>query len=185
VVEGSVEREGDRVRITAQLVQGPTDTHLWAKGYERDFRDSLRLQDEVAQAIVAEIQLKLTPQEEARFARNDVIDPEAHEDYLRGLFYLNRRNDPDERKAIELFRAAIKKDAAYAAYASLADSYRALIYNSNAAPGDVFPQSEAAANRAIEIDSPLAEAHASLGFDLAYDDWEWVGAEENFKPRSD
>ena len=182
VVEGSVEREGDRVRITAQLVQGPTDTHLWAKGYERDFRDSLRLQDEVAQAIVAEIQLKLTPQEEARFARNDVIDPEAHEDYLRGLFYLNRRNGPDERKAIELFRAAIKKDPAYAAaYASLADSYRALIYNSNAAPADVFPQSEAAANRAIEIDGQLAEAHASLGFDLAYYDWDWVGAEREFQ----
>jgi len=115
----------------------------------------------------------------ARFARNDVVDPEAH---LRGLFYLNRRNGPDERKAIELFRAAIKKDPAYAAaYASLADSYRALIYNSNAAQADVFPQSEAAANRAIEIDGQLAEAHASLGFDLAYCDWDWVGAEREFQ----
>jgi serine/threonine protein kinase/tetratricopeptide (TPR) repeat protein len=182
VVEGSVEREGDRVRITAQLIQGPTDTHLWAKGYERDFRDSLRLQDEVARAIVAEIQLKLTPQEEARFARNEVIDPEAHEDYLRGLFYLNRRNGPDERKAIELFRAAIKKEPAYAAaYASLAEAYRSLIYNSNAAPADVFPQSKAAANRALEIDGQLAEAHASLGFDLAYYDWDWASAEREFQ----
>jgi serine/threonine protein kinase len=110
VVEGSVEREGDRVRITAQLIQGPTDTHLWAKGYERDFRYSLGLQDEVAQAIVNEIQLKLTPQEQAHFTRKDVIDPEAHEDYLRGLFYLNLRNGPDERKAIELFQDAVEKD---------------------------------------------------------------------------
>ena len=182
VVEGSVEREGDRVRITAQLVQGANDTHLWAKGYERDFRDSLRLQDEVAQAIVDEIQLKLTPQEHARFARNDVIDPAAHEDYLRGLFHLNLHNGPDERKAIEFFQAAIKKDPAYAAaYAALADSYRALIFNSNAAPGDVLPQSKAAAKRAIEIDSQLAEAHTSLATNLADYDWDWAGGEREFQ----
>jgi eukaryotic-like serine/threonine-protein kinase len=182
VVEGSVEREGDRVRITAQLVQGPTDTHLWAKGYERDLRDSLRLQDEVAQAIVEEIQLKLTPQEQARFARNDVIDPEAHEDFLRGLFYLNRHTGPDERKAIEQFEAAIKKAPAYAAaYASLADSYRALTFNSNAAPADVLPQSETAARRALEIDDQLAEAHASLASNLADYDWDWAGGEREFQ----
>jgi eukaryotic-like serine/threonine-protein kinase len=182
VVEGSVERDGDRVRITAQLVQGPTDTHLWAKGYERDFRDSLSLQDEVAQAIVDEIQLKLTPQEQARFARKEVLDPEAHEDYLRGLFYLNLRNGPDERKAIELFQAAIKKDPAYAAaYASLADSYRALIFNSNAAPADVLPQSEAAAKRALEIDDQLAEAHVSLAGNLADYDWNWAAGEREFQ----
>ena len=182
VVEGSVEREGDRVRITAQLVQGPTDSHLWAKGYERDFRDSLRLQDEVAQAIVDEIQLKLTSQEKARFARSEVIDPEAHEDYLRGLFYLNLRNGPDEQKAIELFHSAIKKDPAYAAaYASLADSYRALIYNSNVAPADVFPQSEAAAKRALELDDQLAEAHASLANNLADYNWDWAGGEREFQ----
>jgi serine/threonine protein kinase/tetratricopeptide (TPR) repeat protein len=182
VVEGSVEREGDRVRITAQLVQGSTDTHLWAKGYERDFRDSLRLQDEVARAIVDEIQLKLTPQEQARFARNDVIDPEAHEDYLRGLFYLNLRNGPDERKAIALFQAAIQKEPSYAAaYASLADSYRALIFNSDAAPADVLPQSEAAAKRALEIDEHLAEAHVSLAGTLADYEWDWAGSEREFQ----
>jgi eukaryotic-like serine/threonine-protein kinase len=182
VVEGSVEREGDRVRITAQLVEGPTDTHLWAKGYERDFRDSLRLQDEVAQAIVNEIQLKVTPQEQARLARNDVIDPEAHEDYLRGLFDLHRRNGPDERKAIELFQAAIKKDPTYAAaYAAMADSYRALIFNSNAAPMDVLPQSEAAAKRALEIDNQLAEAHVSLATNLADYEWDWTGGDREFQ----
>jgi eukaryotic-like serine/threonine-protein kinase len=182
VVEGSVEREGDRVRITAQLIQGPTDTHLWAKGYERDLRDSLRLQDEVAQAIVNEIQLKLTPQEQARFARNETVDPLAHEDYLRGLFHLNLRNGPDERIAIALFQAAIKKDPAYAAaYSSLADSYRSLIFNSNAAPADVLPQSEAAARRAVEIDGQLAEAHAALATVLTDYDWDWAGAEKEFQ----
>lgn len=182
VVEGSVQREGDRVRITAQLVQGSTDTHLWAKGYERDFRDSLRLQDEVAQAIVAEVQLKLTPQERARLARNEIVDPEAHEDYLRGLFYLNRHNGPDERKAIELFQAAVKKDPAYAAaYAALADSYQALIFNSDSTPADVLPQSEVAARRALEIDGQLAEAHTSLGFYLSCYDWDWAGAEREFQ----
>jgi serine/threonine protein kinase/tetratricopeptide (TPR) repeat protein len=182
VVEGSVEREGDRVRITAQLVQGPTDTHLWAKGYERDLRDSLRLQDEVAQAIVGEIQLKLTPQEQAHFARNETVDPEAHEDYLQGLFHLQLHTGPDERKAIDLFQAAIKKDPSYAAaYSSLADSYRALIFNGNAAPADVLPLSEAAARRAIEIDGQLAEAHSALAGDLTDYDWDWTGAEREFE----
>jgi len=182
VVEGSVERDGDRVRITAQLVQGQSDTHLWAKGYERDFRDSLRLQDEVTRAIVDEIQLKLTPQEQARFARNNVIDPEAHDDYLRGLFYLQLHTGPDLRKAIELFQAAIKRNPAYApAYAALADSYRALMFNSNAAPGEVLPQSKAAAKRAIEIDNQLAEAHTSLASNLADYDWDWAGAETEFQ----
>ncbi len=182
VVEGSVEREGDRVRITAQLVQGPTDTHLWARGYERDFRDSLRLQDEVAQAIVNEIRLKLTPQEQAHFARNDVIDPQAHEDYLRGLFFGNRHTGPEEQKAIEQFQAAIRKDPAYAAaYVALADSYRALDFNSNAVPADALPQSEAAAKRALQIDDELAESHALLGADLGDYDWDWAGGEREFQ----
>ena len=182
VVEGSVEREGDRVRITAQLIQGSTDTHLWAKGYERDLRDSLRLQDEVAQAIVNEIQLKLTPQEQARFVRNEAIDPEAQENYLRGLFHLNLRNGPDERIAINLFQAAVQKDPSFAAaYAALADAYRALIFNSNAAPADVLPQSEAAAKRAIEIDAQLAEAHSALAANLTDYNWDWEGAEKEFE----
>ncbi len=182
VVEGSVEREGDRVRITAQLIQGPSDTHLWAKGYERDLRDSLRLQDEVAQAIVDEIQLKLTPQEQAHFAHNESVDPEAHEDYLRGLFHLNLRNGPDERQAIELFQAAIKKDPSYAAaYAALADSYRALIFNSNVAPADVAPLSMSAARRALELDDHLAEAHICLASGLVDYDWDWKGAEKEYQ----
>jgi TolB-like protein/Tfp pilus assembly protein PilF len=182
VVEGSVEREGDRVRITAQLIQGPSDTHVWAKGYERDLRDSLRLQDEVAQAIVDEIQLKLTPQEQAHFAHNESVDPEAHEDYLRGLFHLNMRNGPDERQAIELFRSAIKKDPSYAAaYAALADSYRALTFNSDVAPVDVAPLSMAAARRALELDDHLAEAHVCLASSLVDYDWDWKGAEQEYQ----
>jgi len=182
VVEGSVEREGDRVRITAQLIQGPSDTHLWAKGYERDLRDSLRLQDEVAQAIVGEIQLKLTPQEQAHFAHDESVDPEAHEDYLRGLFHLNMRNGPDERRAIELFQSAINKDPSYAAaYAALADSYRALIFNSNVAPAEVAPLSMAAARRALELDDHLAEAHVCLASGLVDYDWDWKGAEREYQ----
>jgi eukaryotic-like serine/threonine-protein kinase len=182
VVEGSVEREGDRVRITAQLIQGPSDTHLWAKGYERDLRDSLRLQDEVAQAIVDEIQLKLTPQEQAHFAHSESVDPDAHENYLRGLFHLNLRNGPDERKAIELFQAAIKKDPSYAAaFAALAEAYRALIFNSNVAPADVAPLSMSAARRALELDDNLAEAHVCLAGNLVDYVWDWAGAEKEFQ----
>jgi serine/threonine protein kinase/tetratricopeptide (TPR) repeat protein len=182
VVEGSVEREGDRVRITAQLIQGPSDTHLWAKGYERDLRDSLRLQDEVAQAIVDEIQLKLTPQEQAHFTHEESVDPEAHEDYLRGLFHLDMRNGPDERQAIELFQSAIKKDPSYAAaYAGLADTYRALIFNSNVAPVDVAPLSMAAARRALELDDHLAQAHVCLASSLVDYNWDWKGAEQEYQ----
>jgi serine/threonine protein kinase/tetratricopeptide (TPR) repeat protein len=182
VVEGSVEREAGQVRIVAQLIQGPTDTHLWARSYERSVSDSLQLQDEVAQAIVGEIQLKLTPQEQAHLSRKIEIAPAAHEDYLRGLFHLNLHDGPDIRKAIDLFQAAIQKDPAYAAaYSSLSDSYRALTYNSNVSPTDALPQSEAAARHAIQLDDQLAEAHASLASALGNYEWDWAGAEREFQ----
>ena len=182
VVEGSVEREAGQVRIVAQLIQGSTDSHLWARSYERSVSDSLQLQDEVAQAIVGEIQLKLTPQEQAHLSRKIEIDPAAHEDYLRGLFYLNLHDGPDIRKAIDLFQTAIQKDPAYAAaYSSLSDSYRALTYNSNVSPADAIPQSEAAARHALQLDDQLAEAHASLASALGNYDWDWAGAEREFQ----
>ncbi len=182
VVEGSIKRAGDRVRISAQLIQGPTDTHLWAKSYERDLRDVLGLQGEVARGIVDEIKLKLTPQEQARLARQEIVDPEAHENYLKGLFHLNKRTGPDARRAITYFDAAIKKEPKYAsAYVALADAYRTLTFNSSFAPVDVLPQSEEAAKHALELDDQLAEAHASLAATIADYDWDWTRAESELQ----
>src|SRR5216684_4859812 len=120
VVEGSVERSGDQVRITAQLIEAPTDRHLWARSYQRDLRNVLSLQDDVAQAIAMEVRIKLTPQEQIHLAKARPVKPEAHEAYLRGLFELRKQTDEGIEKAVEYFRQAVALDPNEAlAYASL------------------------------------------------------------------
>ena len=129
VVEGSVARSGDRVRITVQLIEAKTDKHLWAKSYERNSRDFLGLQDELARDIASEIRVTLTPAEHARLAATHAIDPEAYDDYLRGRYFWARRTEPELKKAKEYFEKAIAKDPAYApAYSGLADTYFYLGY---------------------------------------------------------
>jgi TolB-like protein/DNA-binding winged helix-turn-helix (wHTH) protein/Flp pilus assembly protein TadD len=181
VVEGSVERSGDQVRITAQLIEAPTDRHLWAKKYQRDLRDVLSLQDDVAQAIANEVKIKLTPQEQIHLAKARPVKPEAHEAYLRGLFELRKQTDEGIEKAVEYFRQAVALDPNEAlAYASLADAY----YEQSSmlrAPLEVMPKAKAAAARAIELDDALAEAHASLGYVKLNFDWDWPGAEREFR----
>ena len=181
VVEGSVERSGERVRITAQLIEAPTDRHLWAMKYERDLRDVLSLQGDVAQAIANEVRIKLTPQEQIHLAKARPVKPEAHEAYLRGLFELRKQTGEGIEKAIEYFRQAVALDPNEAlAYASLADAY----YEQSSilrAPLEVMPKAKAAAARAIELDDDLAEAHASLGYVRLNFDWDWPGAEREFR----
>ena len=182
IVEGSVLRSGDRVRITAQLIQAPSDTHLWAKSYERDLRDVLRLQSEVAQAIANEIKAKVTPQEQARLARAHLINPEAHEAYLNGRYYWNLRTEEGLKKSIRHFQVAIEKDPGYAlAYAGLADSYVVLAEWALMASKEAFPRAKAAALKALEMDETLAEAHVSLGAVRSDHDWDWVGADKEYK----
>jgi serine/threonine protein kinase/tetratricopeptide (TPR) repeat protein len=190
VVEGSVERSGDRVRITAQLIEAPTDRHLWARSYERDLRNVLSLQDDVAQAIATEVRIKLTPQEQIQLSNARAVNPEAHEADLRG-FYELRKNTPTNanvvgqresmEKAIKYFQQAQALDPNDAlAYAGLADAY----YDESTyfrAPLEVMPKAKAAAARAIELDDALAEAHASLGFVKLTFDWDWPGAEREFR----
>jgi TolB-like protein len=182
VIEGSVLRSGGRVRITAQLIQATTDTHLWARSYERDLRDVLALQSDVAQAIANEIRVKLTPQEQARLARTGPVNPEAHDAYLKGRYYWNLRTEEGLKKGTELFQQAIEKDPDYAlAYAGLADSYGVLGLRILTAPREAYPRAKAAASKALEMDGTLAEAHASMGLaELEYD-WDWVVAEKEFK----
>jgi TolB-like protein/DNA-binding winged helix-turn-helix (wHTH) protein len=165
VVEGSVVRDGDNVRITAQLIDGPSGRHLWADDFERSRSDVLQLQKEVALKIVQQIRATLTPDETIRLSGARAVDPKAYEANLKGRSYWNQRSEVGIKKAIEQFNAAIQADGSYAeAYSGLADSYTALGYFSYLNPNDVFPRAKAAADKALELDPTLAEAHASLGY---------------------
>src|SRR5262249_18280675 len=129
VVEGSVARSNDRVRITVQLIEAKTDKHLWAKSYEQNSRDVLALQDQLARDIAGEIRVTLTPSEHARLTTSHAIDPEAYDDYLRGRYFWARRTEPELNKAKEYFEKVIAKDPGYApAYSGLADTYFYLGY---------------------------------------------------------
>jgi TolB-like protein/Tfp pilus assembly protein PilF len=184
LVEGSVLRAGDRVRITAQLIHAATDQHLWAKSYERDLRDILALQSEVARAVADEVQIKLTPQEQARLACSPQVNPAVHEAYLRGRYYWAKGTEQGLRKSIEYFEEAIAKDPSYAlAYCGLADSINMLVSSilELMPPCEAAPKAKAAALRALELDETLAEAHTSLGRIKFYFDWDWTGAEKTFR----
>jgi len=182
VVEGSVQRVGERVKITAQLIEAATDRHLWAKSYERELRDILALQSEVARAIANEIQIKLTPQEQTRLTNTRQVNPEAHQAYLKGRFYWNKFTAEGFKKSIDYFHQALEKDPAYAlAYAGLADAYNILAVASHLPPKEVMPKAKAAAIKALELDETLAEAHVSLGIFKLFYDWDWMGAEREFK----
>lgn len=184
VVEGTVLRAGDRVRITAELVQVSTDRHLWAETYESQMGDVLALQNRVSSAIVSEIRVNLSPQDRARLARNPAVAPEAYENYLKGRFYWNRRTDENLHRAIGYFENATKQDTQYAlAYAGLSDCYAvigAAIFGTMPA-GEAAPKARQAAQRALEIDPTLAEAETSLATVKFNYDWDWAGAEEGYQ----
>jgi TolB-like protein/Flp pilus assembly protein TadD len=182
VVEGAVVRDGSRVRISAQLIDARTDLHLWAQSYEGDVGDVLRLQDRVALAITNEIKVKVTPQQYAHVANARSLSPEVHELYLRGRFHWSKRTGEGLKKSIDYFQQAIERDPTYSlAYSSMADSYNMLGLWSVLPQTEVVPKAKAASTRALEIDDQLAEAHASLGWSKFAFDWDWAGAEREFK----
>ena len=180
VVEGSVLRSGDRVRITAQLIQVPTDRHMWAQSYEGDVRDTLALQSRVARDIAEQIRATLDRKEQTALNASKTVNPEAFEAYLKGRYFLNKRTGDGLTRAIGYFRQAIEIDPAYAAaHSGLADSF-ALAGDWKYAvlpPQDAFPRARAAATKALALDDSLREAHASLA--LAYDlyGWDWQAAD--------
>jgi TolB-like protein/DNA-binding winged helix-turn-helix (wHTH) protein/Tfp pilus assembly protein PilF len=180
IVEGAVSRSGNRVRITAQLVDASTDRHLWAASYERPLSDTLSIQADIAREIARQIQLQLTPPEDARLRPRRTLDPAAQQEYLLGLYHWNRRSPADLREALEHFRKAVAIDPQYAeAFAGLADCYLVLpIYNSVSAR-DTMSRAIAAAQEALRLDGSLAEAHASLAYALEYD-WDFSGAEREY-----
>jgi len=176
LIEGTVLRTGDKVRITANLLNARTDRHIWAENYERDLGDVLSLQDEVARNIAEEIKIKLTPQEQARLSGSPTISPEAYRLYLQARYHCYKRTQAGFEKSIQLFQQALAKDPSYAsAYAGLAETYGLLPFYGGASSQDVFPKAKAAALKAVALDDSLAEAHAALGFVLFYGDWDWSG----------
>jgi len=182
VVEGSVLRAGDKVRITVQLIAAATDQLLWADSYERDLRNILSLQSEVARAIAREIQIKLTPQEQAQFAGAPAVNPQAYESYLKGRHYWNQRTEEGLKKGIAYFQQAIAADARYApAHAGVSDSYLLLGWSGALPPSQAMPEAKNAARRAIELDDKLAEAHNALAGAMQLYDWDWTGAEREFR----
>jgi TolB-like protein/DNA-binding winged helix-turn-helix (wHTH) protein/Tfp pilus assembly protein PilF len=183
IVEGTVERSGSRVRITANLVQGATDRHLWAKSYESELKDVLALQGEVARDIAQQIQAKLTPIEQSRLTRPRPVDPEAYQAFLKGRYFLFQTSGRlTVRKALPYFQEAIAKDPNFAmAYWGLAECYVNFSQEIEMAPMDAFPKARAAVLKSLDIDPELAEAHAALGdINLSFD-WNWASAEKEFK----
>jgi TolB-like protein/Flp pilus assembly protein TadD len=173
VVEGTVLRSGTQVRITAQLILAPTDTHLWAHSYEGDVRDTLALQKQVARAIAEQIRIQLTPGEQAGLENVKAVDPEAHENYLKGRYFVNKRTAEDLKRATEYFNRAIASDPNYALpYAGLADIYQL---------SDRPQLARQEAQKALGLDEQLAAAHNSLARLLYLFDRDWDGAEREFK----
>ena len=182
VIEGSVLRSGDRVRIAAQLIHAATDRHLWAESYERDFGDVLSLQSEIARRIADAIKVMLTPEERAQLAETRKVDPEAHELYFKARYHWNKRTEESIKKAIGYFHRALDCDPAFAkGYAGLADAYHILGYYNMLPPKEAYPNGRAAALKALELDDLLAEPHATLGAIKRDFEWDWDGADEEFR----
>jgi TolB-like protein/DNA-binding winged helix-turn-helix (wHTH) protein/Flp pilus assembly protein TadD len=184
VVEGTVLRSGNKVRITAQLILAAADKHLWAQSYEGDLGDTLALQKQVARSIGEQIRIELTPHEQAVLKNVKRVNPDAYEPYLKGRYFWNKRTADGLKKACDYFNQAIEKDPNYAqAYAGLADSY-ALLGDWEygvLAPKEAYPRAKAAATKALELDSNLGEAHISLAFCLDGFDWDWESAGREFR----
>jgi len=184
LVEGSVLREGDHVRITVQLIDGMNDMHLWAESFDRELRSILFLHKDVARAIAEEIKLTLTPEEKAQIAQARTIDPEAYQFYLKGNFHFMKLTEDGFQSAVEHFKKSIEIDSTWApAHAGLAMAYIELSgFNALARPPDEL-RSEAlsAALKALELDKNLAEAHFALGRYRQMFEWDWDGAADAYR----
>jgi Tfp pilus assembly protein PilF len=182
IIEGSVLREGGQVRITAQLIQASTDQHLWAESYQRDLRGVLALQGEIASVIAQKVRAALTPTERARLASARTVNPEAYEAYLKGMQSWYRFSPQDIEAALEYFELALKKDPNYApAHSGVALVWIGRQQMGYTAPREAGPKAKAAALKAVELDSTLAQAHSSLASVNYLYEWDWAGADVEFK----
>jgi TolB-like protein/DNA-binding winged helix-turn-helix (wHTH) protein/Flp pilus assembly protein TadD len=184
IVEGSVIRSGNRVRITAQLLHATTDRHLWADTYERDLGDVLRLQSEVAQAIAQQVRAQLTPQQQAGLHAARTVNPEAYEAYLRGRYYLSNQFTMAQplNMAKSYFEESVRKDPGFAvAYSGLAESYVYLALFRQMPPDHAYRSAKEALRKALELDDSIGEAHDALGLLTWQFDWDWDAADREFK----
>ena len=182
VLEGSVQRQGDRVRITAQLINVEDDFHFWSEQYDEKMDDIFVLQDKIARAIADKLEITLLENEGRTPVQKHSPGKEAYDLYLKGRSSWNLRTPPELKKGIEFFGQAIKLDPLYAsAYSGIAVCYTALGYASFLSPKDAFPKALEAATKALELDTTLAEPHASLGYYKFYYEWDWAAAEQEFR----
>jgi TolB-like protein/DNA-binding winged helix-turn-helix (wHTH) protein/tetratricopeptide (TPR) repeat protein len=182
VVEGTVFRSGNRVRITAQLIDARSDTHLWAQAYEGGLRDVLTLQNTVATDIADQVRIRLTPHERATLHTTRVVDPAAHEAYFKGRYFWDKRTSDGIRKAIDYFEEAIRDDPNFAQpYAGLALVYAALPDYAAMPPRDCYAKARVAATRALQLDDSLPEAHTALAGIAVTGDYNWLVSEQEFQ----
>ena len=182
LVEGTILRSGDRVRVSAQLIDGATDAHIWGESYERDVADTLALQGELVRAIAGRIQVALTPDETSRVGVARRIEPQAIEAYFKGSFELGRGSIDGYQRALAHFERAVALDTDYAAaYAGIASAYMGLGNYSAMPPAEAMMQAKSAVTRALSLDSALAEGHASLADILHNYDWDQQKAEEEYR----
>ena len=182
LVEGSVVRSGGHIRVTAQLIEVATDRHLWAESYDRDLRDVLTLQKQVASIIASAIRVTLTPGERTQLAAPQPTNPDAYLAYIKGRYYWNQRTEPALNSGIESFRAALAVDPTFAeAHAGIADCYTALGYGSYLPPKTAFENARTSARQAIALNPNVADAYASLAYVKLYYDWDFAGAEKEFQ----
>jgi TolB-like protein/DNA-binding winged helix-turn-helix (wHTH) protein/Tfp pilus assembly protein PilF len=182
LVEGSVIRSGNHLRLTIQLVQAGKDRDIWANSYERELQDVLSLERELSREIAAQIRIQLTPEQEERLAQKRTVDPESYTLYLHGRYYWHQRSEQSLTKAIAYFKQAIARDPNLApAYAGLADTYVVLPFFAAAPPPDTYQRARLSAEKALALDPALADAHNSVAYAKLYEDWNFAGAEREFK----
>ena len=186
LLEGSFRKEGQNIRITAQLIRTRDQTHLWAAEYDRSLTQILILQNEVARNIAREIQVWLSPEVETKIAAGRPVSPEGYEAYLEGQYYWNRRTPESLKQSVEYYKRAIDRDPAFAAaFAGLARTYFSMGTYSVIPSSEAFSQSRAAASRAVSLDPALPQAHGVLAVITDYSDWDWAAAEEEYRQALD
>ena len=182
VFKGRITQQGDNLAISAELIDAQNDNHIWGQQYTRKTADIFALQGELAKEMTTALRMRLTGEDEKRLAKSYTANPEAYQDYLKGRYWWNKRGEQDLNKGIQYFQQAIARDPNYAlAYSGLADSYAVLAGFGSVPPKEAYPKAKEAAQKALEIDDTLAEAHASLGLILTMYDWDWPGAEKEFQ----
>ena len=183
IVEGSVVRDGDQVRVTVQLLNGPDDRHLWSEEYQRPLHGILDLQREIAQSIARSVSAQITPEQQTRLHAARVVDPEAYEAYLRGRYYLYNQSSMAQSldTAKRYFETAIEKDPGFAlAYSGLADVYVSFASFRHLSPEQAYRSAKQAFSKALALDDGLSDAHATVALLSWQDEWDWAAAEREF-----